>query len=426
MKIKNISLRNFRGHKSLNIEFNDNLTVIAGENGAGKSSILDAISLGISWIVAKTRSLSGRGATIKLNDINIDHKEAIVSCEFDDVEFITLSGKNIGGKVKQSNTSNETLRNYSAIVESNISNNIAQNLPVFVHYGVRRAVIDIPLRIRSKSHDSIFETYDDWNKGGANFKSFFEWFRNQEDIENEKLRYWNKGSLFDLFIEDNLNREQTQFQPDRELSTVRHALQSFMPDYNNARVSRRPLRMLIDKGSDTLNVEQLSDGEKIYFALIGDLCRRLVLANPIMEDPLQGEGIVLIDEVDLHLHPNWQKDIAVRLTEVFPNIQFIITTHSPLVLTNVPTGSVRFLKDNEVLSTTSLYGLPASIILKDKMGLKNELPLEVETLISEITKYIDSKDLNEAQAAYDKLKELTPDHPELVRFEFFINRLKMR
>lgn len=429
MKIQRLELQNFRGHKSLKIDFEKKLTVIAGENGAGKSSILDAISLGISWIVAKIRNSSGRGANLKLSDINIDYKEAEIECKFDEVGAITLRGKNTGGKIKALHTRNikfDTLSNYSATIESYANDGIAQDLPIFVHYGVKRAVIDIPLRIRRKSHDSIFETYDDWSKGGANFKSFFEWFRNQEDIENEKLRYWNNDNLVDLFADKESIPERGQFQPDRELSTIRRALEAFMPSYKNVRVRRRPLSMLIDKGDDTLNVEQLSDGEKIYFALIGDLCRRLVLANPTMEDPLLGEGIVLIDEVDLHLHPNWQKDIAVRLAAVFPNVQFILTTHSPLVLTNVPTSSVRFLKDNDVVNPNSLYGLPTSIILKDKMGLSNELPLEVESLIKDITNYIDTKEISKAQEAFDKLKERTPDHPELVRFDFFINRLTKR
>ena len=103
------------------------------------------------------------------------------------------------------------------------------------------------------------------------------------------------------------------FRPDRELDAVRNAIYKFMPEFNKIRVRRNPLQMVVEKKGEQLAVNQLSDGEKTYIALVGDLCRRLVLANPTLENPLEGEGIVLIDELDLHLHPQWQTEITTRL-----------------------------------------------------------------------------------------------------------------
>ena len=101
----------------------------------------------------------------------------------------------------------------------------------------------------------------------------------------------------------------------------------------NLRVVRKPrLEMKIDKENISLNVSQMSDGEKCTLALLGDLARRLALANPMKENPLLGEGIVLIDEVELHMHPSWQRKVLYTLKETFPNIQFIVTTHSPIIL----------------------------------------------------------------------------------------------
>ena len=88
----------------------------------------------------------------------------------------------------------------------------------------------------------------------------------------------------------------------------------------------------LDKGGREIRVDLLSEGEKCTLAMIGDLARRLILANPAMENPLEGKGIVLIDEIELHMHPSWQRRILSILKEVFPNIQFIVTTHSPQVL----------------------------------------------------------------------------------------------
>lgn len=424
MKIQKINLIDYKGHKDLSLEFESNLTVIYGENGAGKSSLLDAISISLSWIVARLKNQRGQGKFIDKIDINNYAKECYITSNFDEINNLTLFNNSFVGNNSKLWSFYEDLKKYVSNIHSRLAEEEKINLPVFAYYGVRRAVIDVPLRVKNKLHDSIFETYDNWDKGGANFKSFFEWFRYQEDIENEKIRYWNNGAnLFEIAPENTDNGEQNKFQPDRELSTVRRALESFMPNYKNVRVSRRPLRMLIDKGDDTLNIEQLSDGEKIYFALIGDLCRRLVLANPTMEDPLQGEGIVLIDEIDLHLHPNWQKDIAVRLTDVFPNVQFIVTTHSSLVFNNVPSDKIRVLTDNGVRQPQDTYGLPLSIILKDEMGLTNEMPREIELSISDFAHGIDKKDYNLSSDAYNRLKQLSPQHPELIRMNFFLSGL---
>ena len=105
-----------------------------------------------------------------------------------------------------------------------------------------------------------------------------------------------------------------------------------MGDVKGLRVKRSPVRMVVDKGGREIRVDLLSEGEKCTLAMIGDLARRLILANPAMENPLEGKGIVLIDEIELHMHPSWQRRILSILKEVFPNIQFIVTTHSPQVL----------------------------------------------------------------------------------------------
>ncbi|ESC16106.1 RecF/RecN/SMC family protein [Salmonella enterica subsp. enterica serovar Agona str. 0292] len=107
-------------------------------------------------------------------------------------------------------------------------------------------------------------------------------------------------------------------------------------------------KIILKKGEVELDIQQLSQGEKTIFTLVGDLARRLILLNPNLSNPLLGYGIVLIDEIDLHLHPQWQQTIIERLTSTFPNVQFVITTHSPQVLSTVSSRSVRILQEVEV------------------------------------------------------------------------------
>ena len=86
--------------------------------------------------------------------------------------------------------------------------------------------------------------------------------------------------------------------------------------------------------------------KKSLLALVGDIARRLILANPSLENPLYGEGIVLIDEIELHLHPKWQREVINKLREVFPNIQFILTTHSPQVISEISRECLHILSWN--------------------------------------------------------------------------------
>lgn len=287
------------------------------------------------------------------------------------------------------------------------------SIPIFVNYGVRRAVVDIPLRIRKSHIFDLFETYEDSLRGDANFRTFFEWYRNQEDIENENIR------------ERTLFKDNTPIHLDKELNAVRNAIKSFMPKFSNIRVSRNPLQMKIDKDGLTLSVNQLSDGEKIYIALVGDLCRRLALANPTLQDPLKGEGIVLIDELDLHLHPQWQSEIATRLCKTFPNIQFIVTTHSPLVITNIQSSQLRILSSEQgrtvVANSENGYAMPVSIILKDIMGISNELPANIEKLLDTVYQEIQDGDIENAQIGYSELLKLTPNLPDLVKIRKYID-----
>ena len=171
---------------------------------------------------------------------------------------------------------------------------------------------------------------------------------------------------------------------DPELSAVRRALGSFFPNYTDLHVRRNPMAMVLKKGSNLFNLNQLSDGEQCYLALISDLSRRLVIANPQSQDPLKERGIVLLDEIELHLHPSWQKEVIDKLKTVFPNIQFFITTHSPLVVSNINMEQLILMKDGERVYTSSLpFGKEVNDILIDFFHLSSPRGLEMEQFLEE-------------------------------------------
>ena len=293
-----------------------------------------------------------------------------------------------------------------------ISDERQGNIPVFVNYGTNRLVLDIPLRIRTHHTFDIYSAFEKAIENRIDFRTFFEWYRNQEDYENERK------------IETgNLNYK------DKSLEAVRKAILSMLDECSNLRVVRSPrIEMKIDKGGISLNVSQMSDGEKCTMALLGDLARRLAIANPDLDNPLKGEGIVLIDEVDLHMHPSWQRKILSKLKTIFPNIQFILTTHSPIVLNEADKDyNIFFMSNDEngvkIADTPLLSGYDVNAVLEEFMDT-DSINQETSRFIHSI--YVDIKNQNydEAEQKIKQLIELTSElHPDVVMASM---ELKMR
>ena len=189
-------------------------------------------------------------------------------------------------------------------------------MPVFVNYGVNRLVADIPLEAAKQKAFEKLNAFDKAIESKIDFRALFEWFRLQEDLENQQKVRSEKGMEYE----------------NRELKAVRTAMTAMLEGFDHIRIERQPLTMMVEKEGVSLNINQLSDGEKCTIALFGDLARRLAIANPALESPLDGTGVVLIDELELHMHTQWQRKILRVLKETFPNIQFLVTTHSPQVL----------------------------------------------------------------------------------------------
>ena len=200
-------------------------------------------------------------------------------------------------------------------------------------------------------------------------------------------------------------------------------------EFKNLRVRRDPLRMEVEKHGEPLAVGQLSDGEKCLMAMVGDMARRMAIANPMHHDPLEGEGVFLIDEIDLHLHPAWQRMVIPGLIKVFPNCQFLISTHSPHVITHVePKSLFMFTMTKEGLQcspASESYGKTVERVLEDLMGLPTTRPNEVQLEIDGIYAMIDAGQLEKARTGITELKEKIGSDPELVRAEVLIRRKEL-
>jgi predicted ATP-binding protein involved in virulence len=333
MRIRELSFRNFRVFKdSPTFRFAERFTVVAGINGRGKTSLLDGIALLVSRFLplvsparSSFRSMSPTevhtGATftelaMKVNCAGIPVEYKL----FYELERRKLTSSKLSTAVRQA------VR--KAYGDPNRADDAA---PLAVYYTTDRAGYRPPKKLPDEVPRGQAAAYLGalFNRR-VNYRDFMTRYRNAIVIENEEKRI------------------NPSYLGDRTITAISQAVATFLKGFENLRVQERPLRLLVDKNGVALDLSQLSDGERSFLALICDLSRRLALANPQLVDPLSGLGVVLIDELELHMHPRWQREISEKLRATFPNIQFIATTHSPFVIQSLRPGELINLDPDEI------------------------------------------------------------------------------
>lgn len=410
MRIRRLKINDFRGIGKLELEFGERINILVGDNGAGKSRILDSIAILLSWLFGRIRSKRGPGRYPKELDITNGKKwtSITIAIVFRGQEIEWTVGKSRRGIFKEAITNLQALNSLVDQIHLKLETDTEMDMPLGVYYTVNRAVLDVPLRIRHKHSFDQLTAYDQALTGGRNdFSLFFEWFRRREDLENET------------------RLEQFNYR-DPQLEAVRKAIQSFLPGFSDLRVKRSPLRMTLSKEGEELIINQLSDGEKCLLALVCDLARRLAIANPSRNNPLEGDAVVMIDEVDLHLHPSWQRTVVPNLKRTFPFCQFVLATHSPQILSHVEDAESIFLLrcvEGEIVAShpESTYGLDTNYILEVLMGVP-ERPEETKAALSSLFLLIDEGKLRKARSQLEKLRKKIGTTPELTKAEVLIHR----
>lgn len=316
------------GAEAQTIQFDSqkNVTVLLGDNGCGKTTILDSIAFILSPFLSQFPTIPDSQLTewdVHQNDDGHTAPYLAVEADFTAggrIIPVTRYRKGIG-KTPESNL--KEIKAYAlGLKQAVVDHTPGVTIPIFAYYGTGRGQITAPERKRN--FQKIFERWDCYKNAmqpATDFKSFFAWF---DLMEDEERRVGKARRDYDYRLPS--------------LNAVRAALSNFIGNrLSDPRIELHPLRFVMtehcDKGINrTLRIEQMSDGYKIIIAMVADIASRMAEANPAMLDPLQSEGIVLIDEVDLHLHPLWQRNIIHQLARTFPNVQFIVTTHSPVVV----------------------------------------------------------------------------------------------
>lgn len=427
MKITRLSLDNVRAFKEAEFTFNPGFNLIIGINGAGKSTALDAIRLCGSHLLPALLKMPFKPFGFGVDDIHGDapFAEAALHISFGDEadsfvrlrewreQVATESAENLARlrrEILETARPRDRLRNQLRELVETISpaDNVyfypserdlkkrsesESSAPLMIHYSTARSYYRDRKERTSASAPDQAAYYEALASNTLNLRLVAEWLRAQHALSVE--------------------RPESTFL----VETIAMAIGVFLPGYSNLRTAADGTStVLIDQDQLPLNVRQLSDGERSVLALVLDLAKRLTQANPALRNPLaDGEAVVLIDEIDLHLHPQWQRKIVGNLERTFPKCQFIATTHSPQVIGEVPHERIQMIKDGAIYSPSRSYGIDSSRVLEEVMG-SDARNVAIDKEIARIAKLIGDRKRVEAREAIETLSaEIGADDPEIIR-----------
>lgn len=421
MKISSLSLENYRCFDKLDIDFDEQLTVIVGVNGSGKTAILDVVTVFLK-IYASFFSDNINAFSNEKTLSMIKHGKTIthLTCKYYPSEGNSRNYEEVRiGFDKLNEATWRLIGSFDPILRfAKKENEDYYKTPVSLYYTSKR-IINIEncaekSNLPSKGLSAYaFDTQID-------FSSSLAWFI--ERATQEALEAVQKKDL-------------NHTLPD--LSAVRMAISKALGDYDEPFIGDTPPALFIRRKGDAtqqFRIEELSDGYRTMLALVMDLARRMAVANKNVQWPegqtvLHSPGVVLIDEVELHLHPSWQQSVLPTLMEIFPNVQFIVTTHSPQVLTSIAAKHIRILKDGVVHSfTDETEGAEASRVLEDVL-LVSQRPAKLESVnkldrYAELV-YAEKWDSNEAITLRDELyKHYGSAEPRLKELDLHIENSK--
>jgi predicted ATP-binding protein involved in virulence len=413
MRIKRLQVVNLRAFEQAEFNFEKGMNLLVGVNGVGKTTVLDALCICLSKILPNVTASRSRPLPFVEEDIRVHSDFMTVHCsfEFQGKDFTYLVHKNRESSVpRDSDKPREQVwetpdkEYFQPLLPSSFKGlKKAKEQPLGIFFSTRRSLVsDTSPSKTSAAGGQAAAFADALSRRELRLQEIAHWMRAQE-VQGHELPLALK-----------------------HLSALKRAAKCFLPECENLRAETSPKpRLLVDKAGKTLDLRQLSDGERGMFALALDLAQRLSQANPKLADPVKnGSAIVLIDEIDLHLHPKWQRTVIKQLTETFQNCQFIATTHSPQIVAAVEPDQVLLFKGNEVMRPDRTLGMDSNWILRFLMEA-DDRPAESTKAIQEVEALIKEGDLENARLKIATKRATGLDLPEWSVLEARMARMEL-
>lgn len=397
MMITHLKLSNIRCIKTAEFRFQPGFNLVVGENGVGKTTVIEALAVCVSWYVRY--NMGGEHSQLGDEDIRANSGAMDIECDLDrygpyrvvvhrsrdqgtegpgSVEFV-------GDRPRVEPDSGEALPYSDRLGPGGVA--------LGVLYSTNRAELSEKrtrfIRDRRRSYYAALSDRE------VPLRYFAEWIAAMQALGKQHV-----------------------------LDAVDSAVRRFLPDYHNLRLGPDEGTLVIDRHGATLAVRQLSHGERGILAVVLDLTRWLGEANPGLADPAgEASAVVLIDEIDLHLHPKWQRQIARKLMETFPRCQFIATTHSPQVIGEVEHDRIQIITEDGVYSPPQSFGIDSNRVLEEIMEADPRTRTVLD-LLAQIKSEIDGEAFEPARKSLKRLiAKVGEDDPEVTRIRTLLEFL---
>jgi len=428
VQIKYLKLHNFRKFADLEIEFDEQLTVLTARNGQGKTTILEAICAAFGTFVGAFDL--GKAKGIDLSDARKVRLTTSPQSEWQFPVQITAKAASIEEGWRRELTgpkNNTTVKNAHPItdigklLQQELRKDSEIELPFIAYYSTARLWKNAYKKQQrpSKLDESRTKGYEDCFALSTNFTEF---------------QLWMKMATLAV-----LQQQQTPGYDcnglDSQLEGIQEAVNKVLSleGWENFHYSiTYDELVMFNEEQGFLPIAMLSDGVRAMIAMVADIAFRCCLLNSHYgkEAPIITKGIALIDEVDLHLHPEWQQKVVSQLQTAFPSLQLILTTHSPQVLSTVKRKNIRVLdkssdRDTAEPPLAQSYGEESQNVLHEIMGVDPQPPLPEKKDLQELTYLVDTGayESKRARVLFEELEAtLTEEHPQLKRLKRSIKR----
>lgn len=415
MKLKKISITNYRCFGKVDIDFDEHTTLIVGKNGTGKTAILDAVAVAVSTFLlgidgGVSRSISKDDARYEFHDLDgtVDPQhqfpvsiESIGDClDNHDVKWVrSLNSESGNTTIKEA----RQLTNISKDAQKRImTGDKSLILPLISYYGTGRLYAQKKEKKNIKSLTEFKRQvgYVDCMAAESNEKLMLNWFQIQTLKSLQEQQRTGK-------VEKSLLLKTVEFAICKcfeRISGSKNADIVFDLDTH-----RLVLNFVSTDGSlQKFAMDEMSDGYKNTLSMIGDIAYRMAVLNPMLGDKVLEEttGVVVIDEIDLHLHPQWQQTIISDLNTIFPKIQFIVSSHAPAVINSVAREQIRILDNGEIyMPAAQTYGRDANSILREVMKVAGR-PTDIKQRMNLFYSYMDDNNYKEADNVLTEIEAI--------------------
>lgn len=407
MQLKTVKIKNFRGIEDWEIELKPGFNLIKGENGKGKTSVLEAISVGLGAFTAGLDGVAARTFSKKdvrevytligqgsYNKTVMLPAEVSVTAELDgEIYDWTRERKSLS-------SSKGTIQPRDVCQKAELmAQNDSCDLPVLSYLGTGRIYMQKNEKTEKLLRRQYFRIngYEDALSETINIPLLQNWCAKMEQIA------WQKERKIE------------------EYEAVKRAAESFMQYIESGEKYRvfydkQQEELMYQTGEVILPIKGLSAGYQSLIWMVLDIAYRMAVLNPYKEKEIAKTcGVVLIDEIDMHLHPRWQWNIVDALRRVFPNVQFIATTHSPILFASARDIWLIDIENKEIDYEYSHYGIDINTSVNTYQETQ-EMPAEVKEKENKFYSAMDAENYQEAQKILEELeKDTAPTYPLLLQ-----------